>query len=116
MGPQNCSGAATHTRRSVRVTNHRRYPGNDTNSNQPRMPPMMKSEENHISYTDHQRANTMNFKDHKKANATNSKLSNKTDCKGQHTSVTRPTQMKLTEKPQEHKCHKEILSVQIDDM
>ena len=50
-----------------------------------------------------------------KANKTNSKLSNKTGHKGQHISVTRPAQIKMTEEPQEHKCHKEILSVQIDD-
>ena len=37
------------------------------------------------------------------------------DRKGQHTLVTRLTQVKQTEEPQEHKCHKVILSVQIDD-
>ena len=37
------------------------------------------------------------------------------DHKGQHNLVTRLVQTKLTEEPQEHKCHEEILSVQIDD-
>ena len=57
----------------------------------------------------------MNFKGHKKTNMTNSKLSNKTNCKGQHTAVTRLTPTKLTEEPQEYKCHNQILSVEIDD-
>ena len=77
---------------------------------------MSQSEKDHITSISHQRANTKNFKGHKKTNITNSKLSNKSDCKGQHTSVDRPTPIELTEEPQEHTCHKEILSVQIDDM
>ena len=61
--------------------------------------------------TGHQRADTMNFKGHNKANTTNLKLSTKTDRKGQQTLVTGPKPMKMTDEPQEHKCHEEILSV-----
>ena len=75
----------------------------------------MQSEKNPTLSIGHQRTNTTNVKDHNKANTKNSKLSNKTDRKGQHTSVTRPLPMKLTEKPQEQKCHEDILSVQIDN-
>ena len=57
----------------------------------------------------------MNFKGHNKTNMTNSKLFNKTKCKGQHTAVTRLRPTKLTEEPQEYKCHNQILSVEIDD-
>ena len=82
----------------------------------PECPPMMQSEKNPTLSIGHQRTNTTNVKDHNKANTKSSKLSNNTDRKGQHTSVTRPPPMKPTEKPQEHQCHEEILSVQIDDM
>ena len=58
----------------------------------------------------------MNFKGHNKTNMTNSKLSNKTNCKGQHTAVIRLTPTKPTEESQEYKCHNQILSVEIDDM
>ena len=67
-------------------------------------------------FTGHQRADTMNFKDHNKANTTNLKLSTETDHEGQQSSVTGPKPMKMTDEPQEHKCHEEILSVQIHDM
>ena len=53
---------------------------------------------------------------YQKANTTNSKLSNKTDLNSQQTLVNRPTPIKLTDKPQEHICHEEILSVQINNM
>ena len=78
-------------------------------------PPTMQGEKNHSPPTSHQRANTSNVTIHNKADKTNSKLSNKMDYKGQHISVTRPALIKLTEEPQEHKCHEDILSVQIDD-
>ena len=86
------------------MTNCRRYPENGTNGNRTRMPLTMQNEKNHATITGHQRANT-----------TNSKLLNKPDCKSQQTSVNRPTPKKPTGEPQEHICHEEILSVQIND-
>ena len=52
---------------------------------------------------------------HKLSNKANSKHSNEKHHKDHHKSVTRPAQMKQTEEYQEHKCHEEILSVQVDD-
>ena len=90
------------------------------------MPPTLQNG----TITGHQRANTTNSKlsnklDHNSQqtlvnrptpnNTTNPKLSNKPDRNGQQTSVNRPTPNKLTEEPQEHIHHKEILSVQIND-
>ena len=40
---------------------------------------------------------------------------NNTDPNGQLTQVDRPPLKKMTEKPQEHTHHKEILSIQIND-
>ena len=89
----------------------------------PECPPTMQGEENHSPHTGHQRANTTHISSQSKADKVNSKPSNKANPehfskkyhKGQHNSVSRPAQIKQTEEPQEHKCHKEILSVQIDD-
>ena len=115
MGSQSHCGTTNCTRGSVRVTNHRRYPGDDINGNGPGMPPTTQGEISNSSHTGHQRANTSNIPSQKKANKTNSKPFNKIDHKGQHTLVTRPAQVKLTEEPQEHKHHEQILSVQIND-
>ena len=49
------------------------------------------------------------------SNKSNAKDSNEKDHNGQHKSVNRPAQIKQTEELQEHKCHEEILSVDIDD-
>ena len=87
------------------MTNRRRYPENDTNGNRTRMPPTTQNEKNHATITGHQRANT-----------TNSKLLKKPGCNSQQTSVNRPTLTKPIGEPQEHICHQEILSVQINDM
>ena len=105
------------------MTNHKRNPGNDTDSNKPRTPPTMEGEENHSPHTGHQRANTTHISSQSKANKVNHKLPNKAnskhlnkkDYKGQHNSVSRSAQIKQTEEPQEHKRHKKILSVQIND-
>ena len=50
---------------------------------------------------------------HKPPSGTNSKYSK--DHKGQHNLVSKPAQTEKTVELQEHKCHKEILSVHIDD-
>ena len=81
------------------------YPGNDINGNEPGMPPTAQGKENHSPHIGHQRANTTHISSQNKANETNLKLSNKTnskhfnkmDHKGQHNSVTRQAQIKLTE-------------------
>ena len=52
---------------------------------------------------------------HKSPNRAKTKQKNTEDHQGQPESVTRPTQTKKTEEPQEQKSHKEILSVHIDD-
>ena len=52
---------------------------------------------------------------HKPSRGANSKYSNINNRKGQHNSVSRPAWTEKIEEPQEHKCHKEILSVHIDD-
>ena len=44
-----------------------------------------------------------------------SKVKHDTDHSGQHKKVNRPQQKKMTEKSQEHTCHKETLSIQIND-
>ena len=54
--------------KKIRVTNCRRYQGNDTHSNGPRMPSTMQGEKNHTHYTGHQKANTLNSESHNKAN------------------------------------------------
>ena len=105
------------------MTNCWRYPGTDTDSNEPTMPPTMQDEENQSPHNGHQRANTMHISSqsmpnkvtHKLPSRTNSKYSNKKDHKGQHNSVSRPAWTEKTKEPQEHKCHEEILSVHIDD-
>ena len=71
----------------------------------PECPSMMQNKKNYTIITGHQRANT-----------TNSKLFNKPNHNSQQTLVNRPTPKKLTKELQEHTCHKEILSVQINDM
>ena len=48
-------------------------------------------------------------------NTTTSKLSSKPDLNDQQTSINRPTPNKPADEPQEHICHKEILSVQINN-
>ena len=119
MGLQSCHRITFHTGGSVRVTNHWRYPGIDPDSNEPRM----QGEENQSPHNGHQRANTTHISSQSKANGVNHILSNKANAKhsnekdhnGQHKSVNRPAQIKLTEEPQEYKCHEEILSVHIDD-
>ena len=105
------------------MTNCWRYPGIDPNSNKPGTPPTTQGEENQSPHNGHQRANTMHISSQSKANGVNHILSNKASTKhsnekdhnGQHKSVNRPTQIKQTEEPQEHKCHEEILSAHIDD-
>ena len=52
---------------------------------------------------------------HKSPNGAKTKQKNTEDHQGQPESVTRPKQSGKTEKPQEQKSHKEILSVHIDD-
>ena len=49
---------------------------------------------------------------HKPPNGANT---NTMDCKGQHNLVSKPEWTEKTEEPQEQKCHKEILSLHIDD-
>ena len=56
------------------------------------------------------------FTGHNKAKTTNTKLSTKLDHKGQQTLVAGPNPNEMTAEPQEHECHEEILSIQIDDM
>ena len=123
MGPQSCRRISYHTGGSVRVTNCWRNPGIDTDSNEPGTSPTMQGEENSSLHKGHQRANTTHISSQSKANdvnhnfpnKVNSKHSNKKDHKGQHNLVSRPTQIKQTEEPKEHKRHEEILSVHIDD-
>ena len=52
---------------------------------------------------------------HKSLNREKTKQKNTKDHKGQPKSVIGPTQTEKTEQPQEQKCHKEILSVHIDE-
>ena len=100
-----------------------RYPGIDPDSNKPGTPPTMQGEENQSPHNGHQRANTTHISSQSKANGVNHILSNKANAKhsnkkdhnSQHKLVNRPAQIKQTEELQEHKCHKEILSVHIDD-
>ena len=84
------------------MTNHRRNPGNNIDSNESGMPQTMQGEENRPPHTGHQRANTTHISSQSKANETNFKLSNKASSKhfnkkhhkGQHNLVTRPAQIK----------------------
>ena len=52
---------------------------------------------------------------HQRATHTNLTLIDYTDHNGQHDQVNRPPQKKMTEKPQEHTHHEEILSIQINN-
>ena len=89
----------------------------------PEHPRTTQGEENKSPHNGHQRAETTHISSQSKANGVNQILSNKANTKhsnkkdhnGQHKSLNRPAQRKQTEEPQEYKCHKEILSVLIDD-
>ena len=74
----------------------------------PECPLTMQEETKQSPQHGHQRANTMHTSSQSKASKTK-------DRKGQPNFVIRPTQMEKTGEPQEQKCHKEILSVHIDD-
>ena len=68
----------------------------------------------------HQRANITNSSSHYTVNTIthkplNGASTNTTDPKGQHNLVSRPERTEKTEETQEQECHKEILSVHIDD-
>ena len=89
----------------------------------PECPPTMQGEIKQLPHHGNKKADTTHISSQNMANkitnkpskGTNSKDSNIKDCKGQHSSVSRPGWTEKTEEPQEHKCHEEILSVHIDD-
>ena len=56
-----------------------------------------------------------NTNGHQRATHINSTQINDTDHNGQHTQFNRPPLKKMTEEPQEHTRHEEILSIQIND-
>ena len=82
-------------------------------------PPTMQDGKKKSPHYGHQRADITNSSSHHMANIThkppNRASTNTTDRKGQHNLVSRPERTEKTEETQAQECHKEILSVHIDD-